>query len=148
MDIEQTLLERAIEIAVEAHAGQTQKNGTPYILHPLHLMLQMEDEEAQIVAVLHDVVEDTEVTLADLQAEGFSDEVVVAISLVTRQKGMSYEQFIEDIIPHDLARRVKLADLEHNMDVRRLPMPMIEKDFERLMQYREAYERLKYVEDE
>lgn len=148
MDIEQTLLERAIEIAVEAHSGQTQKNGTPYILHPLHLMMQMEDEEGQIVAVLHDVVEDTEVTLADLQAEGFTDEVVVAISLLTRQKGMSYEQFIEEIAPNELARQVKLADLEHNMDVRRLPMPMIEKDFERLMQYREAYERLSYVDDE
>ncbi len=148
MDPEQTLLERAIEIAVQAHAGQTQKDGTPYILHPLHVMMQMEDEEAQIVAVLHDVVEDTEVTLADLQAEGFSDEVVVAISLITRQKGMSYEQFIEEIAPNDLARRVKLADLEHNMDVRRLPIPMIEKDFERLIQYREAYERLKYVIEE
>lgn len=148
MDIEQTLLERAIEIAVEAHAGQTQKNGTPYILHPLYLMLQMEDEEAQIVAVLHDVVEDTELTIADLQAEGFSDEVVVAISLLTRQKGMSYEQFIEEIAYNELARRVKLADLEHNMDIRRLPMPMLEKDFERLMQYREAHERLTNAEEE
>lgn len=148
MDLEQTLLERAIEIAVKAHAGQTQKNGTPYILHPLHLMLQMDVEEAQIVAILHDVIEDTEVTLADLQAEGFLDEVVVAISLLTRQKGMSYEQFIEEIAPNELARRVKLADLEHNMDIRRLPIPMRQKDFERLMQYREAYERLNYVEEE
>ena len=142
METEQTLLERAIEIAVEAHAGQTQKDGTPYILHPLHLMMLMEDEASQIVAVLHDVVEDTEVTLADLQAEGFDDDVVVAVSLLTRQKGMSYEQFIEEIAPNELARRVKLCDLEHNMDVRRLPMPLVERDFERLMQYREAYERL------
>lgn len=137
-----TLLEKAIAIAVEAHSGQVQKNGQPYILHPLHLMLQMDSEDAQIAAVLHDVVEDTEWTLSDLQAEGFSDEVLVAISLLTRQPGMTYDQFIEEIAPNPLARAVKLADIAHNMDMRRLPDITL-KDYDRLIQYRAAYERLR-----
>lgn len=136
-----TLLEKAIAIAVEAHAGQVQKNGEPYILHPLHLMMQMESEDAKITAVLHDVVEDTEWSLADLQAEGFSDEVLVAVALLTRQPHMSYEQFIEEIAPNPLARQVKLADIVHNMDVRRLPSITL-KDYDRLIQYRAAYARL------
>ncbi len=136
-----TFLERAISIAVESHAGQVQKDGSPYILHPLYLMMQMADEDEKIVAVLHDVVEDTEWTLTDLQAEGFPDEVVVAVGLLTRQRGMSYEDFIEEIRPNSLARRVKIADIAHNMDIRRLPH-ITDKDIDRLIQYREAYERL------
>ena len=136
-----TLLEKAIAIAVEAHAGQVQKNGEPYVLHPLHLMMQMETEAEKIAAVLHDVVEDTEWSLADLQAEGFSDEVLVAIGLLTRQPHMTYEQFIEEVAPNPLARKVKLADIAHNMDVRRLPTITM-KDVDRLIQYRAAFERL------
>ena len=136
-----TLLERAIAIAVEAHTDQVQKNGQPYILHPLHLMMQVETEAEKIVAVLHDVVEDTQWTLTDLQSEGFPDEILVAVGLLTRQKGMSYEQFIEEIRPNPLARRVKIADIEHNMDIRRLPA-ITDKDFDRLIEYRAAYERL------
>ena len=136
-----TNLEKAIAIAVEAHAGQVQKNGDPYVLHPLHLMMQMETEAEKIAAVLHDVVEDTEWSLADLQAEGFSDEVLVAIGLLTRQPHMTYEQFIEEIAPNPLARKVKLADIAHNMDVRRLPTITM-KDVDRLIQYRAAFERL------
>ncbi len=140
-----TLLERAIAIAVEAHTDQVQINGQPYILHPLHLMMQVETEAQKIVAVLHDVVEDTEWTLTDLQAEGFPDDILLAIGLMTRQKGMSYEQFIEEIRPNPLARRVKLADIEHNMDIRRLPV-VTAKDFDRLIKYRAAYDRLKGAE--
>ena len=136
-----TLLERAIAIAVEAHADQTQKNGDPYILHPLHLMMQMKTEAERICAILHDVVEDTEWTLADLQLEGFPDEILVAVGLLTRQKGMSYEQCIEEIRPNPLARAVKLADITHNMDIRRLPQ-VTDRDFDRLIQYRAAWERL------
>ena len=136
-----TNLEKAIAIAVEAHAGQVQKNGDPYVLHPLHLMMQMETEAEKIAAVLHDVVEDTEWSLADLQAEGFSDEVLVAIGLLTCQPHMTYEQFIEEIAPNPLARKVKLADIAHNMDVRRLPTITM-KDVDRLIQYRAAFERL------
>ena len=136
-----TLLERAIAIAVEAHTGQTQKNGDPYILHPLHLMMQMSTEAERICAVLHDVVEDTEWTLTDLQLEGFPDEILVAVGLLTRQKGMSYEQCIEEIRPNPLARAVKLADITHNMDIRRLPQ-VTDRDFDRLIEYRAAWERL------
>ncbi len=136
-----TLLEKAISIAVESHAGQVQKDGSPYVLHPLHLMMQMETEDEMIVAVLHDVVEDTEWTLTDLQAEGFPDEILVAVGLITRQRGMSYEAFIEEILPNPLARRVKIADVAHNMDIRRLPH-ISDKTIARLIQYRAAYERL------
>lgn len=139
-----TMLEKAIAIAVEAHEGQVQKDGSPYILHPLHLMLQMPTETEQIVAVLHDVVEDTEWTLTDLQAEGFSDEVLVAVSLLTRQMGMSYEDFIEEIRPNPIARAVKLADIAHNMDIRRLPH-ISNRAIDRLIQYRAAYERLSSI---
>ena len=140
-----TLLEKAIAIAVEAHAEQVQKDGSPYILHPLHLMLQMRTEQEQIVAVLHDVVEDTQWTLTDLQMEGFSDQVLRAIGLLTHQKGMDYEQYIEEIRPNPLARAVKLADLTHNMDIRRLPQ-VSDKAFARLITYRAAYARLSSAE--
>ncbi len=136
-----TLLERAIAIAVEAHTDQVQFNGQPYILHPLHLMMQVESEAEKIVAVLHDVVEDTQWTLTDLQSEGFPDEILLAIGLMTRQKGMSYEQYIEEIRPNPIARKVKLVDIEHNMDIRRLPA-VTAKDIDRLIEYRAAYERL------
>ncbi|MGB1251660.1 MAG: GTP pyrophosphokinase [Candidatus Promineifilaceae bacterium] len=136
-----TQLEQAIAIAVNAHAGQIQKNGDPYILHPLHLMMQMDTEAERITAVLHDVVEDTEWSLADLQAEGFPDEVLVAIALLTRQTGMTYEEFIEEIVPHPLARKVKIADVTHNLDTRRLPSIAL-KDLDRLIQYHAALARL------
>ncbi len=136
-----TLLERAVEIALSAHTGQTQWDGRPYILHPLYVMSLVETDIEKMVAVLHDVVEDSEWTLDDLQSEGFPDEVVLAVSLLSRQPGMSYEQFIEEIAPHPLARRVKLADLRHNMDVRRIPQITVD-HLTRLEQYRVAYERL------
>jgi (p)ppGpp synthase/HD superfamily hydrolase len=137
------MLEKAIAIALEAHEGVLDKSGKPYILHPLHLMMKMDSEEAQITAVLHDVVEDSEVTLDELAAVGFSKSVIEAVALLTHDKeAVPYQEYIEGINGNALARKVKLADLAHNMDSRRLPSPMTERDMQRLQEYRLAWETL------
>ncbi len=131
-------IEDAIQLALQAHRGALQKNGQPYILHPLTLMTRFHDEAAQMVAVLHDVVEDTPITLDDLVIRGYSAEVVNAVEALTCQPDESYTAFIERISKNALATRVKLADLEHNMDIRRLPS-VTEHDLSRLEQYRQAW---------
>ena len=113
-------LEKAIEIAVSAHRGGEDKAGDPYILHPLSLMLQFDDLDEMIVAVLHDTVEDSSLTLGALEEAGFSSAVVTAVDALTRRENESYQEFISRLGSNSLARQVKLADLEHNMDVRRL----------------------------
>ncbi len=135
-------LEAAIQLAVQAHTGQVDRFGAPYILHPLRVMLRLETETERMVAVLHDVVEDTPVTLEALQAAGYPPEVVEAVDHLSRREGETYEVFIERIRPHPLARRVKLADLEDNMDLRRLP-EVTEQDLLRLRRYRRAWTVLK-----
>lgn len=135
------LLEKAIAIAVEAHVGQVRKDGTPYILHPLHLMMQMNTEAEMITAVLHDVVEDSGVTLAQLEDAGFGEEIITAVALLTHQDGIPYDIYIKEIKANQLARRVKLADLAHNMDVRALP-ELNEKDWKRLQRYGRAWASL------
>jgi (p)ppGpp synthase/HD superfamily hydrolase len=132
-------LEKAIALAVDAHAGQVDKAGRPYILHPLRLMLQMETEAEMITAVLHDVVEDTAVTLDELRALGFPETVLAALALLTHHTAdTGYDEYIAAIKPDPLARRVKLADLAHNMDVRRLPELTL-KEWGRLEKYRRAW---------
>lgn len=137
------LLEKAIAVALQAHEGILDKSGKPYILHPLHLMMQMDTEEAQITAVLHDVVEDSAFTLVDLAEMGFPPVVVDALDLLTHDgRHQSYADYIAAINGNELARQVKLADLTHNMDSRRLPTPLSERDWERLQQYRQAWQTL------
>lgn len=136
------LLENAVRIAVEAHRGQLQKNGLPYVLHPLAVMQRMKTPEEMMAAVLHDVVEDTPVTLEQLRKEGFPEAIVEAVDCVTRRDGQGEEEYLERVAGNMLARRVKLADLEENMDVRRIPEP-VEKDWLRMAKYRRAWERLK-----
>lgn len=135
------LLERAIAIALEAHAGQTDKAGAPYILHPLRLMHRMTTPTEQMAAVLHDVVEDSDWTLAALREEGFPDEVIEAVEGLTRRDGETYMAFIERAAHHPVARAVKQADLEDNLDVRRLTT-VSEKDRDRLDRYLRALRRL------
>ncbi len=135
-------LEDAIALAVEAHRGQRDKAGQVYVLHPLRLMLRLDTELERMTAVLHDVVEDSPYTLERLRGLGYPEEVLSALDCLTRRAGETYEAFIERIRPHALARRVKLADLEDNMDVRRLPS-VTPKDVERLSRYRAAWSRLK-----
>ncbi len=136
-------LERALALAVEKHAGQTDRTGAPYILHPLRVMFRLEHTEDRIVAILHDVVEDTDVTFADLRGMGFDDAILAALDGVTRRESETYEEFVERSAANEVSLRVKLADLEDNMDIRRLSSPLTDRDLERLNRYRAAYGRLK-----
>lgn len=135
-------LERAIAIAAAAHAGQLDKGGAPYILHPLKVMLRMTTLEERIVALLHDVVEDCAISLDDLRKEGFSEEVLTAIASVTKLPGESYEDFVERAAQNPIGRVVKLADLEENSDLSRIASPSWD-DLERVEKYRRAIGRLR-----
>lgn len=135
-------LERAIAIAATAHAGQVDKGGAPYILHPLKVMLRMTTLEERIVAVLHDVVEDCGISLDDLRKEGFSEAVLSAIQSVTKVPGESYEDFVERAAQNPIGRVVKLADLQENSDLSRIASPGWE-DLERIEKYRRAIARLR-----
>ncbi len=132
------MLEKAIQIAVKAHSGQLDKAGEPYILHPLRVMFCLSTEVEKITGVLHDVVEDTHWTLVDLGAEGFSDEVLDALDALTHREEETYEEFIVRAGVNSIGRRVKLADLEDNMDLRRISNPD-QKDLERMTKYRKAW---------
>ncbi|MGD2180180.1 GTP pyrophosphokinase [Lusitaniella coriacea] len=134
-------LQRALEIAIEGHKGQQQKNGLPYVLHPLRLMLAASSTEAKIVAVLHDVIEDTNWTLEALKAEGFSQSILTAIGCLTHRDGEEYDAYIERLIDNEIAREVKLMDLKDNMDIRRIP-ELKESDLKRLQKYHRARSRL------
>jgi (p)ppGpp synthase/HD superfamily hydrolase len=138
------LLEKAIALAATYHAGQTDKVGQPYILHTLRVMMKQQSEDARIVAVLHDVVEDTAITIADLSRAGFSDAVVAAVDLLTRRPDVAYDDYLEAIAANPLARAVKIADLEDNMDIRRLT-EISESAQERLAKYLKAWRRLTAV---
>lgn len=134
-------LERAIQLATEAHQGQVDKAGHPYILHPLRVMFRVKTIEERIVAVLHDTIEDTSLTADDLQREGFSSRVVEAIQCLTKIPGESYDQFIDRVKDNVLASRVKRADIRDNMDLSRLPS-VNEKDLTRMKKYHTALNRL------
>lgn len=134
-------LEKAIVIATNAHTGQLDKGGNPYILHPLRIMMKMPSKESMIVAVLHDVLEDTEVTKEDLFQAGFSTEIVEAVLAVTRDEDETYMEFVKRAKRNPIARIVKLADLEDNCDLSRIPDPK-PNDHERLLRYKEAIKEL------
>ena len=136
-------LERAIEIAAATHAGQTDKGGAPYILHPLRVMLRVAPGAQQIVAVLHDVVEDSDgnVTFDDLAREGFSQEVIDGVRAVTKIEGESYEAFIARAALNPVGKAVKLADLAENSDLSRIDRPT-EKDLDRGEKYRRAIQQI------
>jgi (p)ppGpp synthase/HD superfamily hydrolase len=136
------LLEKAIRVALQVHSGQQDRYGRPYILHPLYVMLQMDTETEMMAAVLHDVIEDSDTTLQDLRDDGFPEEVVEAVSLMTHDKEQqSYESYVRELRPHPVARKIKLADLRHNMDIRRMDR-VRERDLARLEKYRNAWEIL------
>lgn len=117
------MLEKAIEIAVEAHRGQIDKAGKIYILHPMRVMLRGKNETEMIVGILHDTVEDTPVTLDMLRMEGFSEEILAAISCITKEKGEDYGHFINRVLTNPLATQIKLYDIEDNMNRDRIPFP-------------------------
>lgn len=127
-------IERAIEIAASAHAGQVDKAGQPYIFHPLKVMLRVSTEHERITAVLHDVVEDTHITLEQLRLEGFASEVFVAVEALTKLPGESWLDAAARAKRDPVARIVKLADNAENMDLSHIDNPT-DKDFARLKEY-------------
>jgi len=138
------MIDKAIEIAARAHAGQVDKVGAPYILHPLRVMLYLSATDSlntKICAILHDVVEDTDITFDDLRAEGFSDEVIAALDCLTKREGESYDDFINRVITNETASRVKACDLADNMDLTRIP-EWEEIDEERQKKYEKAADRI------
>jgi (p)ppGpp synthase/HD superfamily hydrolase len=136
-------LERAIEIAVSAHKGQLDKGGSPYILHPLSVMMALNSEDEKIVGVLHDVVEDNEAwTFERLEIEGFSISVIEALKSVTKlSENEDYDDFITRCIGNDIGRKVKIADLRHNLDATRIDK-IGERDIDRLNKYKRAHARI------
>ena len=131
-------------IATEAHRGQVDKGGKPYITHPAAVASMVETEEEKTAAWLHDVVEDTSVTLEDLRRHGFSERIVSAVDAVTRRKGEDRQAYLERVAENDIAINVKLADLRHNSDISRIPH-VTEKDRERVSKYAEEIAYLESV---
>lgn len=114
-------LEVAIELAAKYHAGQKDKGGHPYILHPLRLMMQAKQMDHKIIAVLHDIVEDTSITFDDLRLVGFSDRVICGIDALTKRQGEKYEQAMARVMENPDAIEVKILDMTDNSDLSRLP---------------------------
>jgi len=137
-------IEKALQIAAQAHEGQKDKEGLPYILHPLRAMMRVQGEEAQIVAVLHDVIEDTSVTADDLRRAGFSEKIVAAVLCVTHARDEPYADYVVRCKGNEVARRVKLADLEDNSRLDRtiLRPQRFEADVARLRKYVLSYKFL------
>jgi len=134
------LLGKVLLLATNAHAGQFDKGGNPYILHPLKVMhyLKTDDEELQCVALLHDVIEDTKTSWSDLRAIGCTERVIEAVSALTKMPGQTYDEYKEGVFANVDAMRVKLCDLRHNTDIRRLK-GITQKDIERLAKYNQFY---------
>ncbi len=132
---------KAMKIAFDAHRGQKDRAGIDYVNHPLHLAEQMSTESETCVALLHDVVEDTSWTIKDLEHEGFCKDVVDAITVLTHDESVPYMDYIDLVKANPLAVKVKLADLEHNSDLTRLP-EVTEQDLARVEKYAEARRRL------
>lgn len=135
------MLEKAIQIAIEAHQGQTDRAGASYILHLIRVMNAGQTKNEKIYGILHDLVEDTPWTFEALRKEGFSEEVISTLVCVTKQPNEPYTQFIERIKKNSLAVKVKLNDLKDNMDITRLTF-ITEEDTQRLNKYLKAYHSL------
>lgn len=135
------LIEKSLEIALKAYSGQKDKAGKTYILHPLRLMAKMETEEEMSVALLHDVIEDSEISAEDLLKEGIPANVVEAVQLLSKTGEESYEQFISRIHGNRLAVKVKKADIEDNLNILRLET-VEEQDLERIAKYHKAWKML------
>ena len=138
-------LNKALSIAALAHEGQVDKSGVSYILHPLRVMMEMHNEEEQIVAILHDVVEDTDVTLNDLKSEGFSDILIDAVDAISRRKDESVREYFDRVINNILARKVKIRDIEDNLRITRL-LSVTKKELNNISMYHKYWKKLKEVE--
>lgn len=134
-------LEDAISLAAKAHRRRKDKAGAAYILHPLRVMLRMKTNDERIVALLHDVVEDTEYTLEDLRKTGYSRKILQSLDYLTKRDGEEYDQFINRVKRNPMARKVKIADIEDNLDLARIKKPK-KRDFMRIEKYRRALSEL------
>jgi len=139
------MLEKAILIAVNAHSGQEDKAGAPYILHPIRLMMQMQTETDRIIAILHDVPEDSDYTIEKLTAEGFDEEILNALECLCKRENEPYEAYIQRLKPNPIARKIKLADLQDNMNILRMNK-LTEVDLNRIKKYHAAWLELKNIE--
>jgi (p)ppGpp synthase/HD superfamily hydrolase len=131
----------ALRIAIRAHEGQKDKGGRDYVTHPIRVASRCKGLQAKTVALLHDTLEDTSVTVDELRGQGFPEEIIEAVEAVTKRKGERYEAFIERLAGNPLAREVKMADLEDNMDIRRLE-EITDRDVTRLRTYLRAWKFL------
>lgn len=137
---------RAMRLMFEAHKDAWDKSGLPYVFHPFHVAEQMDDETSTVVALLHDVVEDTHYTLDDLREMGFSAQVCEALDLLTHRKGVPYMDYVRKMKANPVAVKVKLADLAHNSDLSRLEQPS-DKDIKRVEKYKAAMKVLREEEE-
>ena len=138
-------LDTAVIIAAQAHQGQKDRYGVNYILHPLRVMLRFESETEMIVAILHDVIEKTEWTLKKLREQGFNDTVLKAVNLLTRQDEQPYMEYIEKLRGNRIARKVKIADIEDNMNPRRMGT-LSDENLEKLARLHKAWIILKQAD--
>ncbi|MCM1024998.1 MAG: GTP pyrophosphokinase [Roseburia sp.] len=138
---------KAMVIAYEAHKNQVDKGGVPYIYHPMYLASRMQDEKTTCVALLHDVLEDTEVTLEYLRAQGFDEDILAALQIMTHEESVPYMDYIRSIRKNKIATVVKLADLEHNSDLSRLN-EVTEQALQQAEKYKRAIEALRELPDE
>lgn len=132
----------ASKIAYKAHEGQTDKAGVPYIFHPIHIAEQMDSEESCVVALLHDVIEDSDITL-EILSKYFNDDIIAALRVLTKKENDDYVMYIKKVKTNKLATKVKIKDLEHNRDLTRLD-EVTDRDKKRSMKYWEA---IRYLED-
>ena len=135
------MTKKAIRLMFDLHKEQTDKSGLPYVFHPWHVAESMDDEITATVALLHDAVEDTDLTLEDVREAGFPEEVVAALGCMTHDDSVDYMDYVRALAPNAVARKVKLADLRHNADITRLDAPT-EKDLARREKYVKAIELL------
>ena len=139
-----TLTKKALKICFNAHKDQVDKSGLPYVFHPFHLAEQMNSEDEVCAALLHDVVEDTDITFEDLEKEGFNNKVIDALKLLTHDDDTPYMEYVKKIKLNDIARKVKLADLKHNTDLTRLDLTFQQIPYK----YNTYKEAISYLESE
>ena len=135
------LYDKALRIAIHAHKGQVDKAGREYVMHPIRVAERCKDPRAKIVALLHDTIEDTGVTEEYLRREGFPDEIISGVLSVTKRDKEEYDDFVRRAAENAIGKEVKIADLEDNMDIRRLP-EMTDYDVARLRKYLRAWQFL------
>ena len=135
------IIEKSLEIALKAYAGKKDKAGKTYILHPLRVMARMQSEEEMAVALLHDVIEDSEYTADDLLEAEIPQTLVDAVQLLSKTDNESYEEFIDKVLTNDIATKVKIADIEDNINVLRLNS-LCERDLQRVAKYHKAWQKL------